>query len=152
MAVRARDRVICGAPGRAHSLPCAFVYLFLAHKNLVDVTVQRFAYLVELLQTDPVRHFVVQVVDSRSLIPVSRTRSACVHFLSPRRVDSKILIIDLSPLRRILSNPHGFVRNMVEFGVETVYSNAKISQFIQQKKRGNRSFSTCCDCPSFCCQ
>ena len=25
---------------------------------------------------------------------------------------------------------------MVEFGVETVYSNAKISQFIQQKKEG----------------
>ena len=52
--------------GGAHSLPCAFVYLFLAHKNLVDVTVQRFAYLVELLPTDPVRHFVGQVVDSRS--------------------------------------------------------------------------------------
>ena len=29
-----------------------------------------------------------------ALIPVSRTRSACVHFLSPRRVDSKILIIE----------------------------------------------------------
>lgn len=36
--------------------------------------------------------FVAQDIDYT--VPVSRTRSACVHFLSPRRVDSKILIIE----------------------------------------------------------
>lgn len=102
-----RFRRTCATQALRHGMPIELVSMMLGHEQISTTQIFSSRTRISLMSQSSALHIwsscsrltrsVISWYRSlivEALIPVSRTRSACVHFLSPRRVDSKILIIE----------------------------------------------------------